>query len=157
MDAKKLNIGLNALKFSIAIVGVVLSLFLFNAPNVVAGTEAVETYRDGSVVFSSAIWFTIIVFFALVALVLIFFLVQLISNPKRTVISILGILIFLVIYLAFSMIGTSDTNESLALTRNPVSDGVIGTTSAGIYTIIIGMFAGLMVVLLGPFIGRYRK
>jgi len=156
MDAKKLTVGLNALKFSIAIVGVVLSLFLFNAPNVVAGTEAVETYRDGSVIFSSAIWFTIIIFFALCALVLLFFFVQLISNPKRTVISILGILIFLGIYLVISLMGTTDTNETLAL-RNQVSSGVINTTSAGIYTIIIGMFAGLLVVILGPFMGRYRK
>jgi tetrahydromethanopterin S-methyltransferase subunit F len=156
MDAKKLTVGLNALKFSIAIVGVVLSLFLFNAPNVVAGTEAVETYRDGSVIFSSAIWFTIIIFFALCAFVLLFFFVQLISNPKRTVISILGILIFLGIYLVISLMGTTDTNETLAL-RNQVSPGVINTTSAGIYTIIIGMFAGLLVVILGPFMGRYRK
>ncbi|MEY3426377.1 MAG: hypothetical protein RL265_673 [Bacteroidota bacterium] len=156
MDAKKLTVGLNALKFSIAIVGVVLSLFLFNAPNVVAGTEAVETYRDGSVIFSSAIWFTIIIFFALCAFVLLFFFVQLISNPKRTVISILGILIFLGIYLVISLMGTTDTNETLAL-RNQVSSGVINTTSAGIYTIIIGMFAGLLVVILGPFMGRYRK
>ena len=156
MDAKKLTVGLNALKFSIAIVGVVLSLFLFNAPNVVAGTEAVETYRDGSVIFSSAIWFTIIIFFALCAFVLLFFFVQLISNPKRTVISILGILIFLGIYLVISLKGTTDTNETLAI-RNQVSPGVINTTSAGIYTIIIGMFAGLLVVILGPFMGRYRK
>jgi hypothetical protein len=156
MDAKKLTVGLNALKFSIAIVGVVLSLFLFNAPNVVAGTEAVETYRDGSVIFSSAIWFTIIIFFALCAFVLLFFFVQLISNPRRTVISILGILIFLGIYLVISLMGTTDTNETLAL-RNQVSSGVINTTSAGIYTIIIGMFAGLLVVILGPFMGRYRK
>ena len=156
MDAKKLTVGLNALKFSIAIVGVVLSLFLFNAPNVVAGPEAVETYRDGSVIFSSAIWFTIIIFFALCAFVLLFFFVQLISNPKRTVISILGILIFLGIYLVISLMGTTDTNETLAL-RNQVSSGVINTTSAGIYTIIIGMFAGLLVVILGPFMGRYRK
>ena len=156
MDAKKLTVGLNALKFSIAIVGVVLSLFLFNAPNVVAGTEAVETYRDGSVIFSSAIWFTIIIFFALCAFVLLFFFVQLISNPKRTVISILGILIFLGIYLVISLMGTTDTNETLAL-RNQVSSGVINTNSAGIYTIIIGMFAGLLVVILGPFMGRYRK
>lgn len=157
MDAKKLNIGLTALKFTVAIIGVVLSLFLFAAPNVEAGTEAVESYRDSSVVFSSAIWFTIIILIVLVAFVLLFFVVQLISNPKRTVISILGILIFLAVYIVFNMIGTSDTNESLALTRNPVSDGVIGTTTAGIYTILIGMFAGILVIVLGPFMGRYRK
>jgi hypothetical protein len=156
MDAKKLNIGLNALKFVVAIVGVLLSIFLFNAPNVTAETEVVETYRDSSVIFSSAIWFTIIIFFALVALVLLFFLVQLISNPKRTVISILGILLFLGVYLVISLMGTADTNDTLAL-RNPVSLGVINTTSAGIYTILIGMFAGLLVVILGPLMGRYRK
>jgi len=156
MDAKKLNFGLTALKFSVAIIGVVLSIFLFNAPNVEAGTEAVETYRDSSVVFSSAIWFTIITLIILVGFVLLFFVVQLITNPKRTVLSILGILIFLAIYFVFNMIGTSDTNETLAL-RNPVSESVIGTTSAGIYTILIGMFTGLLVIVLGPLMGRYRK
>jgi hypothetical protein len=91
-----------------------------------------------------------------VALVLLFFFVQLITNPKRTVISIFGILLFVGVYLVISLIGTVDTNETLAL-RNPVSLGVINTTSAGIYTILIGMFAGLLVVILGPLMGRYRK
>lgn len=157
MDAKKLNIGLTALKFTIAIVGVVLSLFLFTAPNVEAGTEAVETYRDSSVVFSSAIWFTIITLIILVGFVLIFFFVQLISNTKQTVISILGILIFLAIYLIMNLLGTNDTNESLELLRHPVSQGTINTTSAGIYTILFGMGAGLLVIILGPFMGRLRK
>lgn len=156
MDAKKLNIGLTALKFIVAIVGVVLSLFLFNAPNVEAGTEVVETYRDSDVVFSSAIWFTMITLIALIGLVLLFFVVQLITNPRKTIISIVGVLIFVIIYLIMNMAGTSDTNETLAL-RNPVDLSVISTTTAGIYTILIGMFAGILVIVLGPFMGRFRK
>jgi len=157
MDSKKLNLFLTILKFSVSIIGVALSvLVIFNAPNVSEGMEAVETYRDTSVAFGGAIWFTIIIMFALMGFVLIFFLLSLITNTKQTVISIIGILIFLGIYVVINLIGTSDTNESLAL-RNEVSPGVIGTTSAGIYTILIGMVIGVLVIVLGPFMGRFRK
>ncbi len=156
MDAKKLNMAMTGLKFLVAIIGVGLSIFLFNAPNVTAGTEEVETYRDGSAVFSSAIWFTMITLIALVAFVIIFFLVQLATNTKKTVISIVGILIFAIFYVIMNAAGTADTTDSLLL-KNPVEQSVVTTTSAGIYTILVGLGAGILVILIGPFLGRFRK
>ena len=58
MSAKNINLLLNIIKFGLGGLGVVLSIMLFYAPNVSAGTEAVEAYRDGSQM-SYAIWFTI--------------------------------------------------------------------------------------------------
>jgi hypothetical protein len=52
--------------------------------------------------------------------------------------------------------GTTDTTDTLLL-KNPVSQGVVDTTTAGVYTIMVGMAIGVLVIVLGPLMGRYRK
>jgi hypothetical protein len=56
----------------------------------------------------------------------------------------------------FYLLGTTDTTDTLAL-RNPVSDGVVLTTTAGLYTIGVTLFVGFVVIIAGPFMGRLRK
>ena len=85
-----------------------------------------------------------------------FFILQIIQSPKRTILSIIGIVLSLIVYMIFYLLGTSDTKDTLAL-RNPVSDGVVLTTTAGLYTIGILLFVGLVVIIAGPFMGRLRK
>ncbi|MFN5911609.1 MAG: hypothetical protein ACK45H_09765 [Bacteroidota bacterium] len=155
MNTKRLDLLMSLLKVGLSVVGVALCILLFNAPNVSAGKEAVEAYRDGSQM-SAAIWFTFFLMFALMAVVVVFFLLQLITDTKKTVIAILGILISTVIYMIFLAMGTSDTTDSLLL-KNPVSQAVVDNTTAGIYTIFIGMAIGALVIILGPFMGRLRK
>jgi drug/metabolite transporter (DMT)-like permease len=155
MSTKRLDLLMNILKIGLGGLGVILCIMLFNAPNVSAGKEAVEAYRDGSQM-SAAIWFTFFLMFALMAVVVVFFLLQLITDTRKTVIAILGILISTVIYLIFLGIGTSDTTDTLQL-KNPVSQAVVSNTTAGIYTIFIGMAVGALVIILGPFMGRLRK
>jgi hypothetical protein len=155
MSTKRLDLMMNILKIGLGGIGVILCLMLFNAPNVSAGKEAVETYREGSQM-GAAIWFTIFMVLALVGAVLLFFVLQLITNTKATVIAILGILVSVVIYVIVLGAGTSDTTDSLLL-KNPVSQGVVNNTTAGIYTILIGMALGALVIILGPFMGRLRK
>jgi hypothetical protein len=155
MSAKKINLLLNIIKFGLGGLGVVLSMLLFYAPNVSAGTEAVEAYRDGAQM-SYAIWFTFALMFLLLGIVLLFFFLELISRPKKTIIAILGIFVSLIVYFILIGIGTSDTTDTLLL-KNPVSQGVVDTTTAGVYTIMVGMAIGVLVIVLGPLMGRYRK
>ena len=81
-----------------------------------------------------------------------------ITNTKKTVYSIIGILVALVIYLIFWAAGTSDTNESLALLEDvQVEQGTIATTTAGLYTAIICLVIGVLAWILSPLMGKMRK
>lgn len=155
MNSTKVNTILNAVKIALIVIGVGASLLLFNGPNVTAGTEAVEEFRDGSQM-TTAIFFTIALLLAGIAMILIFFASQLISSPKRTILSIVGIVAALGLYLIFTLAGTSDTTDTLLL-KNPVAQSTVNTTTAGIYTVLIGLVAGVLVIVLGPFMGRLRK
>lgn len=154
--SNKLDLLKNILLYGLGIVGIVLCILVIGGPNA-DGTSVAEqeSFREGWKL-SSAISFTGILMFACMAMVLLFFVVQLITNPKKTIFSIIGILVAAVIYLIMTMVGTSDTNESLAL-RDPVSDSTISSTSAGLYTVIIGLVISVLAILLGPLMGRMRK
>jgi hypothetical protein len=105
-----------------------------------------------------AISYTGFIFFLGVGIVILFFLVQLATNTKKTVKSIIGMIAALVVYLIFYVAGTSDTNESLNLAESvQVADSTIVSTTAGIYTVIVGFAVGILVWVLGPFMGRLRK
>ena len=155
MSTKRLDLMMTTLKGGLIVVGVALCILLFNAPNVSAGKEVVEAYRDGSEM-GAAIWFTIFMTLLLAGTVVLFFVLQLITNTKATLIAILGILISVVIYIIVLSSGTADTTDSLLL-KNPVSQSTVNHTTAGIYTILIGMVLGALVIILGPFMGRLRK
>lgn len=148
----------NFLKVAIAAIGVVLCLFLFFGPPSTASLAEIEKYRDGAQM-SAAILFTILILFACVGIVLFFFVRQLISNPKKTIISIIGIFVGLLLYLVFYALGTSDTSEGLGLTASlgEIAPNVIRTTTAGIYTVIAGLVLALLAILITPFIGKTRK
>jgi cyanate permease len=78
------------------------------------------------------------------------------SNPKKTIISIIGLIIALGIYLIFFAMGTSDTSDSLLL-KNPVDKSTVVTTTAGLFTVLLGLGIGVIVILAGPLMGRFRK
>lgn len=150
MKNKNLNLYMNILKAVLIAVGVLLCLFLFGGPNVTSADKAtVAAFRDGSEM-NLASWFTALVFFICVGVIIIFFIVQIISNPKRTLLSILGILASVVVYMIFYFAGTDDTNETLQI-RNRVSQGSILTTTAGLYTTFVGMVLAFLAVLMGFF------
>jgi hypothetical protein len=155
MSAKNINLLMTIIKFGLGGVGVVLSVLLFFAPNVSEGTEVVEAYREGPQM-SYAIWYTIILMLVLLGAVMLFFILQIFTDTKKTLIAIAGILVSVVIYVICLSAGTSDTTDTLLL-KNPVSQGVVNTTTAGIWTIMVGMLIGALVIIAGPFIGRFRK
>ncbi|MCE2682962.1 MAG: hypothetical protein LW704_08420, partial [Cryomorphaceae bacterium] len=98
MSAKKINLLMSIIKFGLGGIGVVLSVLLFFAPNVSEGTEVVEAYREGPQM-SYAIWYTIILMLALLGIVVVFFLLQIVTDTKKTIIAIAGIMVSVVIYL----------------------------------------------------------
>jgi uncharacterized membrane protein len=81
---------------------------------------------------------------------------QIAMQPKKTLLSIVGIVVAFVLYFVMYFSGSSDTMKSLAL-RHEASDSVIAATSAGVYTIGICLAVGVLVVVFGPLMGRYRK
>ena len=156
MNETKLNLISRIFQYLSIAVGVVLSiLILMSGPSVADGKEAIEKFRE-SAEMNAAIYFTLFILLTGGAMVIGFFIFQIIQSPKRTILSIIGIVLSLIVYMIFYLLGTSDTKDTLAL-RNPVSDGVVLTTTAGLYTIGILLFVGLVVIIAGPFMGRLRK
>ena len=105
-----------------------------------------------------AVNYTLYIILGGIAVILVFFLIQLITNTKKTALSIAGILAAGILYLIFKLMGTTDTNESLALAEKVQQDAdVISTTTAGIYTGLFLLAIGALVWILGPLMGRLRK
>jgi hypothetical protein len=157
MDTKKLNMFMNILKFGLVAVGVIACMLVIGGPNMESTVEDQESFREGASL-GMAINYTMLIIIASVAIVLLFFMIQLITNTKKTALSIIGVIVALVVYLIFWAMGTSDTNDSLALLESvQVEQGTIATTTAGIYTAIVGVAVGALVWILSPLMGRLRK
>ncbi|MDG1841702.1 MAG: hypothetical protein P8I93_05085 [Crocinitomicaceae bacterium] len=152
---KNIPLFLNILKATLAGLGVLFCILVIGGPNVNEKIEVVEAFRD-STKMDLAIYYMIGLISAGVVLILLFFLIQLITQSKKTVMSIIGILAALVIYLIFYAAGTSDTSASLLL-KNPVSDGVVVTTTAGLYTVGVALFAGIVAIVVFPIINFFKK
>lgn len=153
--------AMSAIKYVIGIIGAIACIWVLTAS---PGSEALEKEmvrkdfaETGAM--SMAIYYTIIIIGAALAGVLLFFLVQLITNTKKTALSIIGVVVAFVLYMILRLIGTSDTNESLALGQDYyVSDATLDATSAGLWVVIIGIVVGILLAILGPFLlGKYRK
>ncbi len=155
MDAKKTGLLLNIIKWILSGVGVIACVLVINGPNTNAGTQAVAEFRDGFEM-SFAMLFTIAVMIACVAMILVFFLLHFISQPKKTALSIMGILVSLVVYLIFYFAGTTDTSKTLLL-KGDVTDGVVLTTTAGIYTTVVALVVAVLVIVFLPIYNRFRN
>ena len=155
MDAKKTALLLNIIKFVLSGVGVLACILVINGPNTNAGSQVVEEFRDGFEM-SFAMLFTIAVIIACVAMIIAFFAIHFISQPKKTALSIMGILVSFVVYMVFYVAGTSDTSKSLLL-KNEVSDGVVLTTTAGIYTTFVALAVAVLVIIFLPIYNRFKK
>lgn len=157
MDTKKLNMFMNILKFGLVAVGVIAAFLVIGGPNMEVEEATRVEFRDGPRM-GMAINYTMLIIIASVVFVLFFFVMQLITNTKKTVMSIIGLIAALVVYLIFLAAGTSDTNESLQLQETQyVADGTLASTTAGLYTVLVGVVVGLLVWILSPLMGRYRK
>lgn len=154
MTEDRVNLILTIFRYTLVIIGVGLSILLFSGPTVQNTAEEIKDFRESTSM--SAINYTIGIIITAIVVVLGFFIFQLIIQPKKTIMAIVGIVASLVIYFSIFLAGTSDTNLDLQL-RKPVSDMVINMTSAGIYTIGICIIVGILAVALGPLMGRYRK
>ncbi len=155
MNNKNIPMFLNILKATLAGLGVLFCILVIGGPNVNEETQVVEQFRDGTKM-NLAIMYMIGLIATGVVLILLFFLIQLITQSKKTVMSIIGILVALVIYMIFYFAGTSDNSASLLL-KNPVSDGVVQTTTAGLYTVGVALFAGIVAIVVFPIINMFKK
>ncbi len=157
MDSKKLNMILTILKVGLVALGVIaFLLILVNSPSS-DEVKDIESFRDGSSM-GFAVSYTGFILFAGIGLILVFFIQSLVTNTKKTVKSILGLIAALLVFLVFYLIGTSDTNEMLAIKEEQyVSDGTLAQITAGLYTVLLGVVVGFLLAIFGPFMGKYRK
>ena len=119
--------------------------------------EEQESFRDGAKM-GFSIGFTGFLMFAGVGLILLFFVFQLISNPKKTVMSIIGLVASLVLYLILLVAGTSDSNSSLQLADDvQVAQGTINSTSAGLYLVIILIVVAVIAAVASPIMAMIKK
>lgn len=157
MNSNKLNLGLNIFRYVLGALGILACILVIGGPNANNELEVVEGFREGGRM-AFAINYTGFIVIACLALVLIFFVVQLISNPKKTIMSIIGIVAVFVLYFVLSMMGSSDAPEDLALqVSEPVSQGTVNSTTAGLWTAIITIVVTFLAAVLGPVIARFRK
>jgi hypothetical protein len=147
MNEKKINLISTSIKFVLIALGVVLSLLVIGGPNVNAGTEAVENFRDGTAL-SSAMMFTLVILFACAAVIVIFYILLLITDFKKAIKSMVGVLAFGALFIILNIIGSADTSATLAL-RHPVVDATIDSTHAGIVCVIIGLIVALLTIIWG--------
>ncbi len=157
MDEKKMNLFMTILKVGLVAIGVVSSLFLFNGADMNSTVEAQESFRDGAAL-SFTISYTGFLIITGVFLILLFFVIQLITNPKKTIMSILGLLVAGVLYVILYMAGTGDTNETLRLMEDvQVDQQTIKAVSAGLYLVLILIVGALAAAVLTPIIARFKN
>jgi hypothetical protein len=149
------NLIINVVRILLVVIGVGASLAVIGGPNVTAGKEVLEKFRE-STEMNLAIYYTLGILAAAMLIVIGFFLFQLVTQTKKTLISISGLLVASIIYVVFYFAGTPDTSDALQL-KNPVSQGVVNNTTAGIYTVFVCLLLGVLVIIAGPLMGRYRK
>tara|TARA_B100000674_G_scaffold123641_1_gene94684 strand:- start:80 stop:553 length:474 start_codon:yes stop_codon:yes gene_type:complete len=154
MKEDKMNLILTVTRYALVLIGVGLSILLFSGPTVADGKAAMTEFRESGSM--TAIYYTLFIIGTAVVAVLGFFVYQIAMQPKKTLMSIVGIVVAFVLYFAMYFSGSSDTMQSLAL-RHEASDSVIAATSAGVYTIGICIAVGLLVVVFGPFMGKLRS
>jgi len=156
-----INQILNISKFVLGLLGVSLCIWLVASdyPESGAPLEVIDAFVGDSPASFSAISYVNILIGAALITVIGFFIYQLIIRPKKTGLSILGLLISATVFLLLFFIGSSDTIESLQLDPDKVNVGAntIAITSAGLYTVGICLLIGVLAIVLGPFMGRYRR
>ncbi len=157
MDAKKLNMIMSIAKFALGAIGVIACLLIINGPNMESTKEVRDAFRDGGEM-GLAINYTVFIVIATAAAVILFFLLGLVTNTKKTVMSIVGVVGAFVLFMIFWAMGSSDTHDSLQLGENIAADsGTISFVSAGLWTVIVGVLVATLVAVLSPFMGRFRK
>jgi hypothetical protein len=151
---KNINV-LMLVRFLLVIVGVGSSFLLFNGPSVADGKAAVAEYRESGEL-GFVINYTIGLICLGILVIIGFFAYSLVIQPKKTIFSIFGLIVSMLVFFLIFAIGTSDSQESLAL-RMQTGQSSINLASAGIYTIGLCLLVGFFAIILGPLMGRYRK
>ena len=153
-----MNMAMMGLKAVLIVVGLIACFaVIFSAPAPDATKAEITEYANGGQM-SMVMYYTLFVVFAALALVLLFFVLQLVMSPKKTVMSIIGIIAAFLLFLIIKFAGTADTNESLLLDEKVhVSDGTLASTTAGIWTVIIVSAVGFLSWFILPLYVRFRK
>lgn len=157
MEAKKLNMIMSILKIVLGAIGVIACLLIVNGPNMEDTKEVRDAFRDGGEM-GLAINYTVFVVIATAAAVILFFILGLVTNTRKTVMSIVGVVAAFILFCIFWAAGSSDTHDSLQLAESiPADAGTINFVTAGLWTVMVGVVVGALAAILSPLMGRFRK
>ena len=98
MKEDKMNLILTVTRYALVLIGVGLSILLFSGPTVADGKAAMTEFRESGSM--TAIYYTLFIIGIAIFAVLGFFLFQIAMQPKKTLMSIVGIVVALVLYFA---------------------------------------------------------
>jgi len=92
MKSNKVDLALNVLKYVLGGIGVILCMLIFNGPNGEDTLVDQVAFREGAKL-GATISYTGIIMFACAAIIVLFFFVQLVSNPKKTIMTYIQIMV----------------------------------------------------------------
>ena len=96
MKEEKMNLILTITRYALVLIGVGLSVMLFSGPTVADGKAAMTEFRESGSM--SAIYYTLFIIVTAVVAVLGLFMYQIAMQPKKTLLSIVGIVVAFVLY-----------------------------------------------------------
>lgn len=139
-NEKKLNILGLIIKLIIAIPALLFGFIVMTAGVSGESDATAQQALMESASYNTVIYICLFTILAAAALIIIFFIGLLFTQPKKGIQSILGIVIAAIVFFVLYFIGTSDTLDSLNVVGDiTVSDVAMKFTHAGIYTTIIAL------------------
>ncbi|MEX1191142.1 MAG: hypothetical protein WEA99_04150 [Brumimicrobium sp.] len=156
---KKLNVLGIIIRVAIIVPLLIFGLMVMGeGVNNESAQEVQEAFKDSSS-FNIVIFLAYFSLIACAALMVFFFIVMLIKRPFDAIRSILGIVIAAAFFFIVYAIGTTDSNESLKLTKDVmVEQGVIDFTHAGIITALVAIaICTVLALAMGYIVKLIRK
>lgn len=151
MKNEKLNkVVLPILAGLLSVVGIILVAMFLNMPDAESLTPTDKEMYDGRI--ANSLVFTIAIIGAAIAAILLFFLVQLVTNFKKVGKLLIGFVLFLIVAaVCYFMAGGEVTEPMLKATEgDPVDSGTVKWIEAGLYlTFALAGIAGLLWVVWG--------
>lgn len=148
MNSKTINL-LGLIIKIIIIAGILILGFamMFSGVNIESEKSEVLAFREGFVL-TAATTFSYIVIGLTALLVLVFFLGLLVTDPKKAIKSIIGVLVAVALFFILYFIGSGDTQESLRL-KEPQTQSVFDGTNAGLITGYIALGGAVLAIVAG--------
>lgn len=132
MKGEKLNkVGLPVLAGILSLVGIILVAMVLGMPEESKITEAEEIAFDGKI--KNALMYTVITIGIAVGAIFLFFIVNLVTNFKKTGKLLIGVVVFVVLFVVCYFIAGGDITPAMQKTDAAIETGTVKWIEAGLY------------------------